>query len=106
MDSKKDISSGFQAFSTEAPEQAGAWMKMVQTLSGSSALDAKTHNIAYISVLSALGRVNGIPFRVKAAKRLGATRDEIISAVLVGLPPAGHVVTEALPAALAAYDDE
>ena len=34
----------------------------------------------------------------------GATREEIISAILVGLPAAGHVVTQSLPVALEAYD--
>jgi len=34
----------------------------------------------------------------------GATREEMISAILVGLPAAGHAVTPVLPAAIAAYD--
>jgi alkylhydroperoxidase/carboxymuconolactone decarboxylase family protein YurZ len=38
------------------------------------------------------------------AKQAGASRDEVISAILVGLPAAGHVVTQVLPAALQAYD--
>ena len=103
---KKLISSAFKAFSEEAPEHAEAWMKLVQGLSGASALDQKTHNIAYLAVLAALNRINGIPFHAKMAKKAGASRVEVISAVLVGLPPAGHVVTEALPAAIDAFDNE
>jgi alkylhydroperoxidase/carboxymuconolactone decarboxylase family protein YurZ len=49
---------------------------------------------------------NGVPFHIKAAKEAGASREEVISAVLVGLPAAGHVVTQVLPAAVAAYDTE
>ncbi|MCP4418000.1 MAG: carboxymuconolactone decarboxylase family protein [Chloroflexi bacterium] len=105
-DQKSLISTAFKAFSEEAPEHAAAWMKLVQGLSSASALDHKTHNIAYLSVLAALRRINGIPFHVKMAKKAGASRDEIISAILVGLPPAGHVVTEALPVAIDAYDNE
>jgi alkylhydroperoxidase/carboxymuconolactone decarboxylase family protein YurZ len=41
---------------------------------------------------------------VAAAKQAGATRQEVISAILLGLPAAGNAVTQALPAALAAYD--
>jgi alkylhydroperoxidase/carboxymuconolactone decarboxylase family protein YurZ len=105
MEERKDlVSNAFKAFSDEAPKHAEAWMKLVQGLSAASALDQKTHNIAYLAVLAALGRVNGIPFHVKMAKQAGATRDEVISAILVGLPPAGHAVTEALPAAIDAYD--
>jgi hypothetical protein len=43
---------------------------------------------------------------VKLAKGAGASRDEVISAVLVGLPAAGIAVTQVLPAAIQAYDSE
>src|SRR4030042_6228240 len=107
MDKEKDlVSNAFKAFSKEAPKHAEAWMKLVQGLSDASALDHKTQNIAYLAVLAALRLINGIPFHVKMAKKTGASRDEIISAVLVGLPAAGHVVTEALPAAIDAFYNE
>lgn len=48
---------------------------------------------------------NGLPFHVKMAKTNGATRDEIISAILVGLPAVGNTVISALPVALEAYDE-
>jgi hypothetical protein len=35
---------------------------------------------------------------------LGASREEVVSAILIGLPAAGHGVTQVLPAAIAAYD--
>jgi alkylhydroperoxidase/carboxymuconolactone decarboxylase family protein YurZ len=57
-------------------------------------------------VLSALRLQGGIPFHVTLAKQAGASREEVVSAVLIGLPAAGNGVTEALPAALAAYDAE
>jgi len=38
------------------------------------------------------------------AKTYGATREEIISAILVGLPAVGNCVVSALPIALSAYD--
>ena len=100
------VSDAFKAFSEEAPKHAEAWMKLVQGLSSASALDHKTHNISYLAVLAALRRINGITFHVKMAKKAGASRDEIISAILVGLPAAGHVVTEVLPVAIDAYDNE
>ena len=107
MENEKNlISDAFKAFSEEAPKHAEAWMKMVRGLSSASTLDHKTHNIAYLSVLAVLRRINGIPFHVKMAKKAGASRDEVISAILVGLPAAGHVVTEVLPIAIDAYDNE
>jgi alkylhydroperoxidase/carboxymuconolactone decarboxylase family protein YurZ len=106
MENEKNlVSEAFKVFSEEAPEHAEAWMKLAQGLSGASSLDPKTHSLAYLSVLAALRRTNGMPFHVKMAKNVGASRDEIISAILVGLPSAGHVVTESLPVALDAFDN-
>jgi alkylhydroperoxidase/carboxymuconolactone decarboxylase family protein YurZ len=62
--------------------------------------------LAYLAVLAALRLESGVPFHVQAAKEAGASREEVISAILVGLPAAGHRVTQALPAAIAAYDAE
>lgn len=98
------VSSAFQAFMTEAPTHAQVWSTMVQGLAGASALDKKTAALAYLAVLAALHMESGVPFHVQTAKQLGASRDEIVSAVLLGLPAAGHVVTQALPIALGAYD--
>lgn len=100
------ISDAFRAFMTEAPDQAQTWEQMVAGLGWASALDARTHALAYIAVLAALRLESGIPFHVHAAKRAGATRDEVISAVLVGLPAAGHSVTQVLPATIAAFEAE
>jgi len=79
---------------------------MVQGLAGAGALDDKTRALAYLAVLAALRLESGVPFHVVSAKGAGASREEVISAILVGLPAAGHVVTQVLPAALAAYDAE
>jgi alkylhydroperoxidase/carboxymuconolactone decarboxylase family protein YurZ len=104
IDSTNLISEAFKLFMSDAPEFAQAWGSLVQSLAGASALDSKTRELAYLSVLAALNRASGIPFHVNALKSMGATRDEVISAILVGLPAAGSVVTQALPAALKAYD--
>jgi alkylhydroperoxidase/carboxymuconolactone decarboxylase family protein YurZ len=105
MDDKAHlVSDAFKAFMTDAPEHAKAWSEVVQSLSKANALDSKTGELAYISVLAALNRVSGIPFHVTCAKGAGATRKEVISAIMVGLPAAGHVVTQALPTAVQAYD--
>jgi alkylhydroperoxidase/carboxymuconolactone decarboxylase family protein YurZ len=98
------VSNAFQTFMSQAPQQAQAWGGMVQGLAQASALDKKTAALAYLAVLAALRLENGIPFHVQAAKQAGATREEVISAILIGLPAAGHGVTQVLPAAVAAFD--
>lgn len=101
----KLISGAFQAFMSEAPEHAGAWGELVQSLGRATALDPKSSALAYLAVLAALRLESGIPFHVKAAISAGASREEIVSAILVGLPVAGHVVTQSLPAALRTLDE-
>ena len=90
------VSDAFKLFMSDAPEFALAWGSVVRALAQASALDGKTRELAYLAVLAALNRTSG--------KERGATREEVISAILVGLPAAGHVVTQSLPAAIEAYD--
>ena len=103
-DQSPSISRAFQTFMSEAPQQTQAWGTMVQGLADASALEKKTSALAYLAVLAALRLESGVPFHVQTAKQLGASREEVISAILVGLPAAGHSVTQVLPAAIAAYD--
>ena len=105
-DPSSKVSHAFQTFLSEAPKHAHAWMTAVQTLDQASAMEEKTAELAYLAVLAALRLEGGIPFHVQAAKQAGATRDEVISAILIGLPAAGNTVIQVLPTALAAYDAE
>ena len=100
------ISDAFKAFLTAAPDHAKAWNDVVAGLANASALDEKTRALAYIAVLAALELTSGIPFHVEAAQNAGATRDEIVSAILIGLPAAGNRVTQALPTALEVLDQK
>ncbi|MNJ90588.1 Carboxymuconolactone decarboxylase family protein [compost metagenome] len=106
MDDKRQVSNAFMTFMKEAPEQHKVWEAAIRNLDEKSALDAKTEEIAYISVLAATRLESGLAFHVKHAKSLGATREEIISAILLPLPAVGNVVIQSLPVALQAYDSE
>ena len=97
------VSNAFQTFLSEAAGHAGPWMQAVQGLDKASTLDDKTKELAYLAVLAALRMESGVPFHVRSARQAGASREEVISAILVGLPAAGQVVVQVLPAALAAY---
>lgn len=98
------LSESFEIFAKEAPEFQKTWMEMAEKLDESSALDKKTEELSYLSVLAAIGSESGIPFHVSMAKSNGASRDEIISSILVGLPAVGSKVISALPIALESYD--
>ncbi len=100
------VSNAFQAFLSQAPGQAKAWMDAVKGLDEASALDRKTEELAYLAVLASQRLTSGIPFHVASARAAGATREEVISAVLIGLPAVGNTVIEALPVAIAAFDED
>jgi alkylhydroperoxidase/carboxymuconolactone decarboxylase family protein YurZ len=105
-DQPPKISNAFQLFMTEAPDHAQVWAAAVQGLDRASTLDKKTEELVYLAVLAVLRLESGLPFHVQAAKQAGASREEVISAVLIGLFAAGHHVVQALPVALAAYEAE
>jgi AhpD family alkylhydroperoxidase len=99
------VSKAYQLFEQEAPPVHKAWMETVYTLEKESTLDKKTKELAYLAVLAATRLDSGLPFHVKMAKSFGATREEIISSILAGLPAVGNVVIQSLPTALEAYDE-
>jgi alkylhydroperoxidase/carboxymuconolactone decarboxylase family protein YurZ len=104
MSTVPSISEAFVAFVEVAPGHAQAWMTAVDALGAASALEPKTAHLAYIAVLAAMRLEGGVPFHVQLAKKAGASRAEVVSAILLGLPAAGNCVMLALSAALAAYD--
>ncbi len=99
------VSSAFALFEKEAPAHRKAWLEAVQGLGAASRLDPKTEALAYLAVLAAARLDSGLPFHVKQAQHAGATREEIISAVLVGLPAVGNGVISALPAVIASLEE-
>ena len=99
------MAKGFELFMDEEPELAKAYGGMVMQVAKSSALDQKTQELAYLSVLAALRMTGGIAYHVDSAKELGATKAEVMSAVLVGLPAVGIQVIDALSAAAECYGE-
>jgi 4-carboxymuconolactone decarboxylase len=98
------VSDAFQAFMSEAPEHAKAWLGATRGLDQACQLDKKTEALAYLAVLAAMRLTSGVSFHVQQARTAGASRQEIIGAILVGLPAAGHCVIQSLPVALEAFD--
>ena len=98
------VSESFKAFLEQAPQFSGPWMQAVEQLSGAGTLDDRTRHLAYLAVLAALGLTTGITFHAALARKAGASRQDVISAILVGLPAAGQRVIQSLPAALEAME--
>lgn len=102
----KNVTNGFTIFLEQTGNTGKSYMDMVMQLSKDSALDRKTHELAYLSVLAAIRMTGGLPFHVQSAKQLGASEEEVKSAILVGLPAVGISVIDALEVAMNAYQQE
>lgn len=102
----KRVTNDFQLFLEESNGVGQALMGTIMKAAEVSVLDSKTHELAYIGVLSALQMPGGLPYHVKQAKELGASLEEVKSAVLVGLPLVGIRLAEAFAAAVHSYVDE
>lgn len=98
------ISKSFEIFAKEAPGFQQAFNQFIDTCGDISSLEEKTKHLSYISVLAATKKISGLPFHVYLAKNSGATREEIISAILISLPVTGIEAINALPIAIEAYD--
>lgn len=85
---------------------ADAYHSMYETTKSASALDQKTHELVYIAYLSAVRMYHGLEKHVRGLKALGATREEVESAILAGMAPVGIPQTEAYKIAMNAYDAE
>ncbi|MBV7392245.1 carboxymuconolactone decarboxylase family protein [Enterococcus sp. ALS3] len=99
------LSNSFETFAKEAPQYQQAFAQLVETWGNISSLEEKTNHLAYLAVLAATGKTSGIAFHVMLAKKAGASKEEVISAVLVGLPAIGNEVISALPIVVEAYDN-
>ncbi len=101
-----NISESFKVFIENAPEYQKAQMDFTMKIGNACKLDRKTETLAYLAVLASSRLESGIPFHVKEAKEAGATREEIVSSILVGLPAVGNCVIQSLPIALKAFDED
>lgn len=100
------VTNGFQLLMTETNGVGLAFMDAIKVMGEKSSLDAKVHELAYISVLTATKNFDGLPFHMQHARQLGATKEEIKSAVLLPMPLVGIQVAEALPHLVKLYENE
>ena len=73
-----------------------AFGQLVGSLAKESVLDEKTHDLAYISVLTALKCYSGLPFHIAEAMQHGASLEEVKCAMLISMPLIGLQVKDAL----------
>ena len=89
----------------ECPGAADALQAFFAALVAEPALDEKTKQLVYVAAAAAAGHVRGVPAHVARLRALGATRREVLEALLMTLPAAGFgPLSQCLPAAMAVFD--
>lgn len=94
-----------ELFRNEAPEVSDAFNGLIQSLVKRPALDAKTRQLIYIAMKAAMGDDSAVRAHIPMALEAGATRDEVVDAVLMTLTVSGiRGVVHCLPDVVKAYD--
>jgi AhpD family alkylhydroperoxidase len=94
-----------ELFRKEAPEVAAAFNSLIMSLVASQGLDQKTKQLIYIAMKAAMGDDSAVKAHVPMAKAAGATREEVVDAILMTLTVSGiRGVVHCLPGALEFFE--
>ncbi len=95
----------YDIFVRECPELASSFDSLVEVQRSMKGLDGKTKQLINIALQTAQRNKRGIRFHAAMAKGQGATRDEVIGAVVMNLHISGLAsVLDGLPEAIEGYD--
>jgi alkylhydroperoxidase/carboxymuconolactone decarboxylase family protein YurZ len=91
----------YDLFQKECPDLAARFNDLVDAQRALPGMDPKTKHLVNIAIQTANRNPRGVHFHSTMAKQSGATRDEIIGAVVMNLHLSGlSAVLDCLPAAL------
>lgn len=94
-----------EIFQKEAPAVASAFNGLIQAIISSKGLDEKTKQLIYIAMKAAECDETAVKFHVQMAKKLGATKAEVVDAILVTLTVSGiSGVAACLPYVVTEFD--
>jgi len=94
----------FQIFQDEFPELAGRFNDLVDAQRSLKGMDPKTKQLVNIAIQTANRNPIGVKMHAQMAKNQGASRDEILGAVVMNLHLSGlSTVLDCLPSALEGF---
>ena len=94
-----------EVFRKEAPEVAAAFNDLILSLVGTKGLDARTKQLIYIAMKASIGDEMAVRAHVPMAIQTGATREEVVDAILMTLTTSGiRGVVTCLPGAVKLFD--
>ncbi len=94
-----------EVFQREAPDVAAAFNGLIQSLIASKGIDAKTRQLIYIAMKASVGDEMAVRAHIPMAKEAGATREEVVDAILMTLTVSGiRGVVTCLPEAVKQFE--
>jgi AhpD family alkylhydroperoxidase len=94
-----------EIFQNEAPEVATAFNGLIMSLVDSRGLDQKTKQLIYIAMKASVGDEMAVRAHVPMAKQAGATKEEVVDAILMTLAVSGiRGVVTCLPGAVKQFE--
>lgn len=94
-----------EVFKKEAPEVAEAFNGLINTLVASKGLDQKTKQLIYIAMKASMGDQMAVKAHVPMAKAAGATKEEVVDAILITLTVSGvRGIVTCLPGAVEQFE--
>ena len=92
-------------FKREAPDVAEAFNNLISALVASKGLDQKTKQLIYIAMKASAGDEMAVKAHVPMAIQAGATKEEVVDAILMTLTVSGiKGVVTCLPGAVRAFE--
>ena len=95
----------FELWGEESPDTMQAFMDFAGKIQKKCGLDEKTFQLVYMGIQASRGGVGSVAAHAGFAKKAGATKQEVLGAVLVSLMTSGiNGVSDCLAAACQGYD--
>lgn len=95
----------YEIFQKECPDVAARFNDLIEAQKSLEGLDAKTKQLINIAIQTANRNSRGVQMHAMMAKNEGATREEIVGAVVLNLHHSGFAsVLECLPAAIDGFE--
>ncbi|MDD1728399.1 MAG: carboxymuconolactone decarboxylase family protein [Methanospirillum sp.] len=96
-----------ELFQQEAPDVAAAFNNLIKAVAGSKGLDGKTKQLIYIAMKASAGDEAALRAHIPMARQMGATREEVMDAILMTLTVSGiRGVVTCLPEAIRQFDTQ
>jgi len=94
-----------EVFQNEAPEVAEAYNGLIRSIVASKGIDEKTKQLIYIAIKASMGDEMAVKAHVPMAKAAGATKAEVVDAILMTLTVSGiRGVVTCLPGAVKQFE--